>query len=379
VARAYGRPPFLTSMRLLASLLLLCCSLQPRIEAATRLKELATLEGVRDNQLMGYGLVVGLKGTGDRTQTLFSAQSVANLLERMGLTVNPAVIQVKNTASVMITAVLPPYAQVGSKIDVTVAAMGDSQSLQGGILLMTGLRGPDGQVYAVAQGATVLGGYAVSGAAGGAGATQVVNHPTVGRIPDGAIVEVAPPTVKISNSVRLQLRQADFTTAARVAEAINKRFGSAASAESAGVVSVSLPAEFQKTPTEFVAALEALTVDTDRLSRIIINERTGTIVMGKDVRIAPVAVMQGNLTVAVQTVLNVSQPNALAGGTTQATPQVEVEAKEERARDILLKEGATVEELVRALSAIGSTPRDIIAILQNMKSAGALDADLEVI
>jgi len=366
-------------MRLSASLLLLCCAAAPDLRGATRLKELATLEGVRDNQLMGYGLVVGLKGTGDRTQTLFSAQSVANLLERMGITVNPATIQVKNTAAVMVTAILPPYAQVGSKIDVTVAAMGDSQSLQGGILLMTGLRGPDGRVYAVAQGASVLGGYAVSGAAGGAGATQVVNHPTVGRIPDGAIVEVAAPTAKIGNSVRLQLREADFTTAARVAEAINKKFSAAANAESAGVVAVNLPPEFQKTPTEFVAALEALTVDTDRLSRIVINERTGTIVMGKDVRIAPVAVMQGNLTVAVQTVLNVSQPGALAGGTTQVAPQVEVEAKEERARDILLKEGATVEELVRALSAIGSTPRDIIAILQSMKSAGALDADLEVI
>jgi flagellar P-ring protein precursor FlgI len=363
---------------LIAFLLVLFCA-PPPVPASTRLKELATLEGVRDNQLMGYGLVVGLKGTGDRTQTLFSAQSVANLLERMGLTVNPAVIQVKNTAAVMVTAILPPYAQTGSKIDVTVAAMGDSQSLQGGILLMTGLRGPDGKIYAVAQGATILGGYAIAGAAGGAGASQVVNHPTVGRIPDGAIVEVASPTLKISSSVRLQLRQADFTTAARVAEAINKKFGAAANAESAGVVAVNLPAEFQKTPTEFVAALEALTVDTDRLSRIVINERTGTIVMGKDVHIAPVAVMQGNLTVAVQTVMKVSQPSALAAGTTQVTPQVEVEAKEERARDILLKEGATVEELVRALTAIGSTPRDIIAILQSMKSAGALDADLEII
>jgi len=366
-------------MRFLVGFLFVSSCVPLPVAAATRLKELATLEGVRDNQLMGYGLVVGLKGTGDRTQTLFSAQSVANLLERMGITVNPASIQVKNTAAVMVTAILPPYAQIGSKIDVTIAAMGDSQSLQGGILLMTGLRGPDGKVYAVAQGAAVLGGYAISGAAGGAGASQVVNHPTVGRIPDGAIVEVPPPTAKIGSSVRLQLRQADFTTAARVAEVINQKFSSAASAESAGVVAVNLPPEFQKTPTEFVAAIEALTVDTDRLPRIIINERTGTIVMGKDVRIAPVSVMQGNLTVAVQTVLNVAQPNALGGGTTQVTPQVEVEAKEERARDILLKEGATVEELVRALSAIGSTPRDIIAIMQSMKSAGALDADLEVI
>jgi flagellar P-ring protein precursor FlgI len=346
----------------------------------TRLKELASLEGVRDNQLMGYGLVVGLRGTGDRQQTLFSAQSVANLLERMGLTVNPLFIQVKNTAAVMVTATLPPYSQPGSKIDVTVAALGDSQSLQGGILLMTGLRGTDGQIYAVAQGAAVLGGYAVAASAGGASASQVVNHPTVGRIPDGAIVERAPPTAKIGNTVRLLLHEADFTTASHVAEAVNQKFGAAsASAESAGVIAVNLPATYQKTPTEFVAQLEALTVETDRRSRIVVNERTGTIVMGNDVRIAPVAIMQGDLTVEVQTTLNVSQPGTLSNGTTEVVPQVSVEAKEQRARDLILKQGTTVEELVRALTAIGSTPRDIIAILQNLKAAGALDADLEVI
>lgn len=344
-----------------------------------RLKELASLEGVRDNQLLGYGLVVGLHGTGDRQQTLFSAQSVADLLQRMGLTVNPLLIQVKNTAAVMVTGLLPPYAQPGSKIDVTVAAMGDAQSLQGGILLMTGLRGPDNQVYAVAQGAAVLGGYSVSAAAGGANASQTVNHPTVGRVPEGAIVERAPPTLKISNTVRLLLHEADFTTAARVAAAVNQKFSGAASAESAGVIAVNLPAEFQKTPTEFVAQLESLTVESDRRNRIVVNERTGTIVMGQDVHIAPVAIMQGDLTVEVQTTLNVTQPAAFGAGTTAVTPQVDVSAQEQKARDIMLKQGATVEELVRALSAIGSTPRDIIAILQNLKSAGALDADLEVI
>ena len=364
---------------LLAISLLLAGALPARVQAATRLKELASLEGVRDNLLLGYGLVVGLNGTGDRRQTLFSAQSVTNLLERMGVSVNPVLIQVKNTAAVMVTATLPPYAQPGMRIDATVAAMGDAPNLQGGILVMTGLRGPDGKVYAVAQGATVLGGYTAGGNAGAAGAVQIVNHPTVGRIPDGAIVEIASPSPRIGSTVRLQLHQADFTTAARVADAVNQKFGAVASAENAGLVSVNLPEQFQKTPTEFVAQLESLTVETDRRSRIVVNERTGTIVMGKDVRIAPVAVMQGNLTVEVQTVLNVSQPNGLSTGTTQVTPQVSVEAKEDRARDIILKEGATVEELVRALTAIGSTPRDIIAILQNLKSAGALDAELEVI
>lgn len=363
----------------LAFFLLVAACLPGGLRAASRLKELASLEGVRDNQLMGYGLVVGLRGTGDRTQTLFSAQSVANLLERMGLTINPLLIQVKNTAAVMVTATLPPYAQPGAKIDVTIAAMGDSPSLQGGILLMTGLRGPDNQIYAVAQGAAVLGGYAVSGAAGGASASQVVNHPTVGRIPEGAIVERAAPTAKIGGTVRLMLHEADFTTASRVADAINQRFGAVANAESAGVIAVSLPVDSQKNPTEFVSRLEALTVETDRQSRIIVNERTGTIVMGNDVRIAPVAIMQGDLTVEVQTILNVSQPGTLSAGTSEVVPQVTVGAKEERARDLILKQGTTVEELVRALSAIGSTPRDIIAILQNLKAAGALDADLQVI
>jgi flagellar P-ring protein FlgI len=350
-----------------------------RAGAATRLKEIVSLEGVRDNQLIGYGLVVGLNGTGDRRQTLFSAQSLTNMLERMGVSVPPTAIQVKNTAAVMVTGTLPPYAQPGTRIDVTVAAIGDSPSLQGGILVMTALRGPDGQIYAVAQGATVLGGYSAAAGGGGAGAAQVVNHPTVGRIPEGAIVERGAPSVKIGSTVRLQLHQADFTTAARVAEAVNQKFGAVASAESAAVVAVGLPAEYQKTPTEFIAALERLTVESDRQSRIVVNERTGTIVMGKDVRIAPVAIMQGNLTVEVQTNLNVTQPEGFSNGTTAVTPQVGVSAKEERARDVILKEGATVEELVRALSAIGSTPRDIIAILQNLKSAGALDAELQVI
>ncbi len=324
---------------------------------------------------MGYGLVVGLNGTGDRRQTVFSAQSLTNLLERMGLDVNGTSIQVKNTAAVMVTATLPPYAQPGSRIDATVAAIGDASSVQGGILLMTGLQAPDGQVYAIAQGPAVVGGYT----AGGSGNTQVVNHPTVGRLPNGAIVERPSPSVKIAGDVRLQLRQADFTTAMRIAEALNKRFGAVAHAESAALVAVELPPEYQKRPTEFVAEIERLTVEPDRPQRIVVNERTGTVVMGKDVRIAPAAVMQGSLTVEVQTTMEVSQPNALGTGSTQVVPQVALAVKESPARNLVLKEGATVEELVRALGAIGSTPRDIIAILQSLKSAGSIDAELEVI
>ena len=355
----------------LASFLLLV-TLAP---AATRLKELTSIEGVRDNQLMGYGLVVGLAGTGDRRQTLFSAQSLTNLLERMGITVPATAIQVKNTAAVMITAVLPPYARPGSHIDCTVAAMGDSSSLQGGVVLMTGLKAPDGQVYAVAQGPIVIGGFT----AGGAANSKIVNHPTVGRIPNGAIVERASPSAAVGQVVRLQLHQSDFTTAARISQAINKRFGPVARADDAALVSVAIPIALQKSSTEFVAELENLTVEADRSAKIVVNERTGTIVLGKEVRISPVAVLQGNLTVEIQTTLNVTQPNALASGTTQVTPQVNVGAKEEQTRNIVLKQGATVEELVRALASIGSTPRDIIAILQSLKSAGALEADLEVI
>ncbi|HLK18975.1 MAG TPA: flagellar basal body P-ring protein FlgI [Bryobacteraceae bacterium] len=344
-----------------------------------RLKELVSLEGVRDNQLIGYGIVVGLKGTGDRQQTLFTAQSLTNMLQQMGVTVNPSVILVRNTAAAMVTATLPPFAQPGMQIDVTVAAMGDAASLQGGLLLMTSLRGINGQVYSIAQGPVVTGGFIL----GGAGNTQTVNHPTVGRIPGGAIVEKAAPSVVPTNQVRLQLHQADFTTAARIAQAVNSHFTAEANpiahADSSGLVSVAIPAAFTTRSTEFVAELETVTVKTDRPARVVINERTGTIVMGKEVHVSPVAIMHGNLTVEIQTTYQVSQPGPLSSGTTQVVPQVSVGVKEEKARNVVLKEGATVEELVRALTSIGSTPRDIIAILQSLKSAGALESELEVI
>jgi len=344
--------------------------------AATRLKELVSLEGVRDNQLLGYGLVVGLAGTGDRQQTLFPTQSLANMLERMGLTINPTTIQVKNTAAVMVTATLPPFAQPGSHIDATIAAIGDAPSLQGGILLMTGLKGPDNQVFAVAQGPLLLGGFI----AGGGGNAKTVNHPTVGRIPNGAIVERAAPSVPLGNVVKLQLERADFTTATRVAEALNHRFGKVAHADSAALVAVTLPAEFQNDPTGFVSELERLTVEVDRTAEIVVNERTGTIIMGKDVRIAPVAILQGSLTVEIETTMEVSQPTSFgSGSTTQVVPKVNVGASQQPVRNVMLQQGATVAELVQALTSIGSSPRDIISILQNLKDAGALEAELKVI
>lgn len=350
-------------------------ALNSKAAAETRLKELVSIEGVRENQLIGYGVVAGLAGTGDRVQTVFSAQSLTNMLARMGLTISPTAIQVKNVAAVMVTAKLPPFASPGTRIDVTVAAIGDSPSLQGGILLMTGLKGPDGQVYAVAQGPMVIGGFV----AGGQGNSKAVNHPTVGRMPNGAIVERPSPNVVFGKQLRLQLQNADFATAARIASAVNKRFEGSAHADNSGIVTVDLPETWQKQPTEFIAEVEALTVEPDTKGRIVVNERTGTIIMGKQVHISPVAIIQGSLTVEVQTTQEVSQPNALSQGQTKTTPQVNLGVSQDAPKDLLLRDGATVEELVQALNSIGSSPRDIISILQNLKTEGALQAELDVI
>jgi flagellar P-ring protein FlgI len=347
--------------------------------ATSRLKELASLEGVRDNQLIGYGLVVGLAGTGDKRQTVFSAQTLSNLLERMGVSVNPQSMQVRNTAAVMLTANLPAFAQPGVRIDVTVATAGDSTTLQGGVLLLTPLKAADGQVYAVAQGPVVTGGFV----AGRGGNQQMVNHPTTGRIPNGAIVEKSAPSLAPTGQVRLQLRQSDFTTAARVAAAVNKEFSEAspslAHAENSALVCVRIPAEYEHRSVEFVAMVENLEIEADRLAKIVINERTGTIVMGKDVRVAPVSILHGALTVDIQTSYDVSQPAPFGEGNTAVVPNVGLDVREEQARNIMLEPGATIEELARALLAIGSTPRDIIAILQNLRAAGALEAEVEVI
>lgn len=359
-------------------LALLVAGLPSSAAAATRLKELVNIEGMRDNQLVGYGLVVGLAGTGDRRQTVFSVQSLTNMLERMGVSVPPTAIRVNNIAAVMVTATLPPFAQTGTRIDATAAAIGDSSSLQGGLLLITSLRGADGKVYAVAQGPVVTGGFA----AGRAANSQTVNHPTVGRVPNGAIVERTAPSVTPGAVIRLQLRQADFTTSARIAAAVNKKFtgpAPVAQADHPALVTVNLPAAYGNRATEFLAELETITVEADRPAKVVITERTGTIVMGKEVRISPVAIMHGNVTVEIKTTYQVSQPPAFSQGQTEVVPQETVQVKEEKARNVILKQGATVDELVLALNAIGSTARDIIAILQNLKAAGALEADVEVI
>jgi len=353
-------------------------ALEPQTNG-TRLKELVSIEGVRDNQLIGYGLVVGLRGTGDRQQTLFSAQSLANLLQQMGVATNPAILRVANTAAVMVTATLPAFAQPGVHIDVTASSIGDAPNLQGGQLLLTSLKGVDGQVYAISQGPVMTGGFST----GRTGNGQTVNHPTVGRIPGGATIERAAPTLSPNGHVKLQLMQPDFTTAIRISAAINDKFAGGkplvAKPENSALVALTIPADYASRPVEFIAEVEALTVQADRPARVVINERTGTIVMGKEVRVSPVAIMHGNLTVEIQTVNTVSQPAPFSQGQTAVVPQVSVGAKEEKSRSLVLKQGATVEELVRALGSIGSTPRDVIAILQSLRAAGALEADIDVL
>jgi flagellar P-ring protein precursor FlgI len=311
---------------LLLSVSLLSVSLLP---AETRLKDLVSIEGVRDNQLVGYGIVVGLNRTGDKQQTIFTTQSLAAMLEKMGVAVTATAIKVANTASVMVTATLPPFAQPGSKLDVTAAAIGDATNLQGGLLLMTSLRGANGQVYAVAQGPIVTGGFV----AGRGGVSQTLNHPTVGRGPAGATVERVAPSVEPGARVHLQLRNGDFATSARIAAAINRQYPAPvpiAQAENPGLIGIDTPAEWKTRMTEFIAAVEELKVEVDVPARIVVNERTGTIVVGKEVRVSPVAILHGNLSVEIQTRYLVSQPGPLSStGTTEVIPQQTVATKDE--------------------------------------------------
>lgn len=342
----------------------------------SRIKDVAVLQGVRPNQLNGYGLVVGLSGTGDKRQTLFTIQSLTNMLERMGVQVDPASMRVANVAAVMVTASLPAFARAGQAIDITVSSIGDASSLQGGTLLLTALKGLDGQVYAIAQGSLVLGGYR----AGGRGNSEEMNHPTVGRIPAGATVEREIPfSLQGANELVYILDQGDFSSCARMAAVINQSLGGeAARALDSRTVLVKVPDAFRAHPVELVSRIEGLSLETDEAARVVIDEKTGTIVMGREVKISGVAVMHGNLSVSVSTSYSVSQPAPFSEGTTKVVPETAVRSGEEPARNILLKEGATVEELVRALNAIGVTPRDVVAIMSAIRSAGALKAQLEI-
>ncbi|MGD0830647.1 MAG: flagellar basal body P-ring protein FlgI [Terracidiphilus sp.] len=347
-----------------------------------RIKDVATIEGIRDNQLVGYGLVVGLRGTGDSSQTVFPAQTLVSTLERMGITVpqtgsnSASNMQVKNMAAVFVVATLPPFCRPGYKMDITVSSAGDARSLEGGILLMTPLYGPDGQIYAQAQGALVLGGYMASAG----GNTKLSNHPTTGRIPGGALVERPVPfDLKQMRVVNVVLNDADFHTAEQMAGAINRMLGAtrAHAADSRRV-------EIAALPDEDVAALldkvEAVEVEVYPRARVVVNERTGTVVIGGTVRLQPVSILHGGLSVNVISVSEVSQPDPYStGGTTQVVQQTSVQAQDKPVNRIDLKEGATVEDLVQELQRTGAGARDVISILQAMKEAGALEADLEVL
>lgn len=344
---------------------------------ASRLKELAQLEGVRSNQLVGYGLVVGLNGTGDSDNTQFTIQSLVNMMQRLGVNVNPRTVDVDNVAAVMVTAELPAFARAGGAIDVSVSSIGDAESLAGGTLLMTPLTAADGKVYAVAQGSLVVGSLAF----GGRAARVQKNHPTAGRIPNGALVEREVPFVFGQQAeLKYRLNNSDFTTVSRMTAAVNQHFGSKiAQALDAGQMQVSIPSSYRDKVVDFVAQLEHLDVVPDTLARIVVNERTGTIVMGKDVRISTVAVSHGNLSLVIDEQLTVSQPQPLSQGQTVVTPETQMNVVEDEGELVVLEQGVSIGDVASALNAIGATPRDLIAIFQAIKAAGALYADLVVL
>lgn len=354
---------------------------------AVRIKDVGSFEGVRENQLIGYGLVVGLDRTGDQViGGQFTIQAMMSMLNKMGvnLVIDPIQLLTRNIASVMVTAKLPPFAKPGLTIDVLVSSMANAKSLQGGTLLLTPLKAANQQVYAVAQGPVSIGGF-LGGTGGGGGSTVTKNHQSAGMVPGGAIIEKeAVVDVESWETVSVLLRQPDFTTAIRTTEAIDGVFGKgSATAVNAGLVRATIPANFRGRVVEYIATIEGLDVAVDLSARVVVNERTGTVVLGEHVRISTCAISHGNLTISVKNTLNVSQPPApLIGSTTgqaTVTPDVQTEVKEQESRLVVVDETVTLGEVVRALNAVGVTPRDLVAILSALRSAGALQANLDII
>jgi flagellar P-ring protein precursor FlgI len=346
---------------------------------AVRIKDIANIKGVRQNQLVGYGLVAGLNGTGDNDKTQFMVQSMAAMLEKMGVTVKAQDIKSKNVAAVMVTAELPPFARAGSQIDVLVNSIGDAENLEGGTLLLTPLKAPDGQVYAVAQGPLSTGGFAAGGAAGG-GVQK--NFPTAGRVPNGALIEKEI-VVDFNRKEMLtfMLHQPDFTTASRMAQAINIALqDQLARTQDAGTIEVTVPERFRGHTVELVTLIEKLGVTPDAVSKVVVNERTGTVIMGENVRVSTVAIAHGNLSIQIKENQDVSQPLPFSPrGETVVTPDSEVYVREGNNPIYLVKSGVSIGELVKALNVLGVSPRDLIAIFQALKAAGALQAELEII
>jgi len=369
----------------------------PNTVNGARIKDIASVKGIRANQLFGYGLVIGLNGSGDKDGTTFTVQGLVNMLEKMGIRLQADDVKVKNVAAVMVNATLPPFARIGKKIDVIVSSIGDAKSLQGGTLLLTPLKGVDGKVYAIAQGPISVGGYSAGGAAGG-GVTK--NHPTVARISSGATIEREVSfSLKDKQELTLILNNPDFITATRAARAINLRLGvTIAKAVDSGTLKIAIPENYEGGVVSLLAQLEETDVSTDSVAKVIVNEKTGTVVIGENVRLSTVAVAHGNLSIEIKETKYVSQPQPFSphggksgpaqmedgtivapGGSTVVTPDTSVAVEEEKKRLLLLPKGNTIGELVRALNAVGVTPRDLITILQAMKAAGALQASLEII
>ena len=354
---------------------------QPWVYSAptVRVRDIARVQSVRSNQLVGYGLVVGLDGTGDSAQSPFTLQSVVAMLQRFGVAVDAKGLKTKNAAAVMVTLEIPAFAKNGSKLDVTVSSLGDAAALQGGTLLQTPLLGADDQVYAIAQGSVSIGGFSAGGGGGGSSVTK--NHPTTGRVPEGALVEreINTRIAEADGSLRINLNDADFDNASRVASAVNERLGAGtAVAEDAASVRVRPPGQYDGDLVRLIADLGEVRVQPSTPAKVVLNERTGTVVIGGAVRIAPVAIAHGSLTVDIQTDVEVSQPLPLSGGSTKVVPQTGVKVNEPHAAVMEFHPGTTLAELVRALNALQVTPRDIVAIIQAIKAAGALYADLEL-
>lgn len=391
---------FLWIRRFAAHAAVVCAALFIMVDLAdaSRIKDLTEVKGVRTNQLVGYGLVVGLSGTGDGKDSQFTFQSLASLLERMGVTVDPKNVEkIENVAAVMVTADLPAFAKVGSKLDVTVSSIGDAESLTGGTLLVTPLKGADGQVYVVAQGPVSTGGYAVSGKA----AKVSKNFPTVGRIVGGGIIENEIPfSFAQKGALSFSLNNPDFTNAIRIVKSINSALkGVSASAVDAGTIEVEIPQQYSERTVELVAMIEQLDIDPDKSSKVVINERTGTVVIGENVRISTVAIAHGNLSIEIKENSDVSQPMPFApgaaqgagpttsadgsvitapGGNTVVTSDTNISVEEEKSKLFLVKRSVTIADVVRGLNALGVSPRDLMTIFQALRAAGALEAELEV-
>jgi flagellar P-ring protein precursor FlgI len=364
---------------------------------SARLKDISTIKGIRQNQLLGYGLIVGLNGSGDKGGTSFTIQALVNMLEHIGVHVSPDEVKVKNVAAVIVSAKLPPFARIGNKIDVILSSIGDAKSLQGGTLLLTPLKGVDGKVYALAQGPVSIGGYSAGGEAGG-GVTK--NHPTVGRISGGASIEKEIPlTIMSKKEFTIILNNPDFNTAARAANAINLKMGeNLAKPIDSGTLQFNVPEKYEGGVVRLIARIEEVEIEPDSVAKVIVNEKTGTVVVGENVRIQKVAVAHGNLSINIKEKRDVSQPLPFSpsgggvapqqmakgtivapGGNTVVVPESDVSIAEEANRLLLIPKGRTIGELVNALNAIGVTPRDLITILQAIKAAGALQGELEII